>query len=323
MSRSSHHGDVYVAESGTGDDTGSPKSCFQSAEGNVCTGDTGAVTRIDRRGGSSASWTGWRRSPSRPVSRPATTRSARTASSSTATTSTSPTAARPARGATTTSETIVLRDPTLVSEDPVSRALRDAAEAQAARRLPRDRRPLAVREREQPGRRVGNPLVDSNPVDVYADHGRFFVADAGGNTVCGSGASAGSAPLSDLPEHHDAEPVPAAAARTPDRPDAGGADRRGQGPGRGALHEPADRLPVPGRRARACSASTRGGGGRPSTRRASRTSSISTSAGTARSTCSRWTTTRCSARGRTRGRAVHGAAGAATPRSRSSSRPGR
>ena len=29
----------------------------------------------------------------------------------------------------------------------------------------------------------GNPLVDSNPVDVLADRGRFIVADAGGNTL--------------------------------------------------------------------------------------------------------------------------------------------
>ena len=34
-----------------------------------------------------------------------------------------------------------------------------------------------------PDAALGNPLIDSNPVDVWADHGRFFIADAGGNTV--------------------------------------------------------------------------------------------------------------------------------------------
>ena len=96
-------GDVYVAESGTRRrPPRSPKSCFDSAEGNVCTGATGAITRIDRRGGQRAR----RGRPGvvRAGRAERTTRSARTASSSTATTSTSPTAARPARGAATSEE---------------------------------------------------------------------------------------------------------------------------------------------------------------------------------------------------------------------------
>jgi hypothetical protein len=34
-----------------------------------------------------------------------------------------------------------------------------------------------------PDSQVGNPAIDSNPVDVLLDHGRFAVADAGGNAI--------------------------------------------------------------------------------------------------------------------------------------------
>jgi hypothetical protein len=34
-----------------------------------------------------------------------------------------------------------------------------------------------------PDAQVGNPLVDSNPVDVWSDLGSYVVADAGGNTL--------------------------------------------------------------------------------------------------------------------------------------------
>ncbi len=41
-------GDVYVAEAGRGGNPATSESCFDSAEGPACTGDTGAVTRISR-----------------------------------------------------------------------------------------------------------------------------------------------------------------------------------------------------------------------------------------------------------------------------------
>ena len=43
-------GAVYVAESGRGGNHATSKSCFDTAEGFACTGATGAITRIDRRG---------------------------------------------------------------------------------------------------------------------------------------------------------------------------------------------------------------------------------------------------------------------------------
>ena len=45
------NGDVYVAEAGRGGDHATADSCFDSAEGFACTGDSGAVTRISTHGG--------------------------------------------------------------------------------------------------------------------------------------------------------------------------------------------------------------------------------------------------------------------------------
>src|SRR3954464_4517326 len=43
-------GDVYVAEAGRGGAPSTSRACFDSVEGSVCTGATGAVTRISRNG---------------------------------------------------------------------------------------------------------------------------------------------------------------------------------------------------------------------------------------------------------------------------------
>ena len=44
------NGDVWVAESGRGAPAAESNSCFNSAEGAACTGDSGAITRINRWG---------------------------------------------------------------------------------------------------------------------------------------------------------------------------------------------------------------------------------------------------------------------------------
>ena len=169
------HGDVYVAESGRGGNHATSKSCFDSPEGFACTGATGAVTRIDRRG------------QRRIVTGLA---SFAPVSGNTAIgphgiyadghdvyfTNGGPT--EPTREGET-----VLRDPTLVSEEPVS---------EKYGKLFKLRRHGGIREiadlwrfeyETNPDAALANPQVDSNPVDVYADDGRFHVADAGGNTV--------------------------------------------------------------------------------------------------------------------------------------------
>jgi hypothetical protein len=78
---------------------------------------------------------------------------------------------------------LVLRDPTLVAEEPVSRLYGTLL------RFSRHDRPRLVADLwrfehdNNPDRTAGNPEIDSNPVDVHARHGRVVVADAGGNTL--------------------------------------------------------------------------------------------------------------------------------------------
>jgi hypothetical protein len=172
-------GDVYVAESGRGGDPATATSCFDSAEGPSCTGATGAVTRISRDGGQERIVTGLASFA------PATGANAigphgvfATRHGKLLVTNGGPTA--PTRG---DPPVPVLRDPTLVDEDPVSalygtllKVRKDGEHKQVADiwRFEHDHNPDAIE---------GNPLVDSNPVDVLADDGSYVVADAGGNTI--------------------------------------------------------------------------------------------------------------------------------------------
>ena len=205
----SHHGDVYVAESGTGDDTGSPKSCFQSAEGNVCTGNTGAVTRIDRRGRQQRVVEGLA-SFAQPAGEPNPRNNAIgphgvfVDGDDVYVTNGGPTG--PWRN--DDDQTIVLRDPTLVSEDPVSALYGTLLKLKrhGGYRVIADL--WRFENENNPDAVVGNPLVDSNPVDVYADDGRFFVADAGGNSVVRIGRFGGIRALSVFPNITMPNPFP-------------------------------------------------------------------------------------------------------------------
>ena len=174
-------GDIYVAESGVGGDPDTSRSCFDSAEGPSCTGATGAVTRIARH------HHGYRQH--RVISGLA---SFAPEDQSNAigphgvfvdghrllVTNGGPTA--PTRG---DPPVLVLRDPTLVSEEPVSRLYGTLLEFSkwGGARLVADI--WRFERRFNPDAEVGNPMIDSNPVDVYSAHGRTVVADAGGNTV--------------------------------------------------------------------------------------------------------------------------------------------
>jgi hypothetical protein len=173
-------GGVWVAESGRGGGVEAPgKSCFDSAEGRACTGATGAITRIDRHG------------PKRVVTGLASFAIADPAlglgdsaigphgvfadGNDVYFTNGGPT------GPTRNGE-IVLRDQ-LAQEDPVSAlygTLRKVTRHGPGRLIADI---WAFERDENPDAQDGNPLIDSNPVDVFADHGRFAVADAGGNSV--------------------------------------------------------------------------------------------------------------------------------------------
>lgn len=174
------NGDVYVAEAGRGGDHATARSCFDSAEGFACTGATGAVTRISRHG--------WRYRQKRVAQGLASFAPANGSSAigphgvfvkgdDVLVTNGGPTA--PTRG---TPPVLVLRD-TLVTEEPVS-ALYGTLLQLRRKGGPRQIADIWDFERDNnPDGQVGNPTIDSNPVDVLADRGGFHVADAGGNTV--------------------------------------------------------------------------------------------------------------------------------------------
>jgi hypothetical protein len=173
-------GSLYVAESGRGGDHATSRSCFESPEGFACTGDTGAVTRVSHR------WRGWRQE--RVVTGLA---SFAPAGGDTAigphgiyaglgrvlVTNGGPTA--PMRGG-----ALVPRDPTLVAEERVSALYGTLLELRWSGRV-RELADLWAFENEfNPDEELGNPLVDSNPVDVLPDRrGGHLVVDAGGNTL--------------------------------------------------------------------------------------------------------------------------------------------
>jgi hypothetical protein len=174
------NGDIYVAESGRGGDHATADSCFDSAEGFACTGDSGAVTRISKQG--------WRDDQERIVTGLASFAPVNgnnaigphgvfAKGGRVFVTNGGPTA--PMREG-----KVVLRDPTLVAEDPVSALYGTLLKIRKHGRVSEIADLWAFENENNPDEEVGNRLVDSNPVDVLAGHGgRFFVADAGGNTV--------------------------------------------------------------------------------------------------------------------------------------------
>ena len=174
------NGDVYVAEAGRGGDHATAASCFDSAEGFACTGDSGAVTRITKH------W--WRSDQERVLTGLASFAPVDGSSAigphgifvdggKVYVTNGGPTA--PMRN-----DAVVLRDPTLVSEDPVSALYGTLLKLRRHGRFSQVADLWAFENENNPDEEDGNPLVDSNPVDVLASQrGRLYVADAGGNTI--------------------------------------------------------------------------------------------------------------------------------------------
>ena len=173
------NGDVYVAEAGKGGDPAKSKSCFDSAEGFACTGASGAITRVFKKHG--------KLQKERVVRGLASFAPADGASaigphgvfvrgSDVFFTNGGPTA--PMRGG-----AVVLRDPTLVSEEPISRLYGTLLKLDRHERVKFVADLWRFERDNNPDGQVGNPLIDSNPVDVFAGHHGQLVADAGGNTV--------------------------------------------------------------------------------------------------------------------------------------------
>jgi hypothetical protein len=175
------NGDVYVAEAGRGGDPAQSKSCFDSAEGFACTGATGAITRVFKKHG--------RLQQERVVRGLASFAPADGASaigphgvfvrgSDVYFTNGGPT--EPTRG---TPPVTVLRDPTLVAEEPISRLYGTLLKLDRRHRISLLADIWRFERDNNPDAEVGNDHIDSNPVDVFAGHRGLLVADAGENSV--------------------------------------------------------------------------------------------------------------------------------------------
>jgi hypothetical protein len=174
------NGDVWVAEAGRGGPVGS-KSCFDSAEGPSCTGATGALTRIPQQHGT---WKQKQVVTGLASFAPASGESAIGPHGVFARgnhvffTNGGPT--EPTRG---DPPQTVFRDPTLVSEDPISRLYGTLLKLGKHGRVSPVADIWKFEDEFNPDEELGNSHVDSNPVDVWAGRHGFLVADAGGNTV--------------------------------------------------------------------------------------------------------------------------------------------
>ena len=158
----SKDGDVYVAESGRGGNPATSRSCFNSAEGVACTGATGAVTKVSR------GWRGWRQDR---ILRGLASFAPADGSSAIGphgiyvdghdlyVTNGGPTA--PWRGDDDTQT--VLRDPTLVSEEPVSRLYGTLLKFPKHGHPAARRRRVALRARREPGRGRRQPADRQQP----------------------------------------------------------------------------------------------------------------------------------------------------------------
>jgi hypothetical protein len=175
------HDDLYVAEAGA---EGGSASCFDSAEGAACVSATGAVTRIadadDRHPGPAERIVDGLASFAPPAGE--------TAGHSAIgphgifavghrvyVTNGGPT--EPQREGKT-----VLRE-TLAKEDPVADLFGRLLKVRRHGGIERIADIWGFERDNNPDAQVGNPAIDSNAVDVLKVHGRFVVADAGGNTV--------------------------------------------------------------------------------------------------------------------------------------------
>jgi hypothetical protein len=176
-------GDVYVAEAGRGGPPGAGASCCDSAEGPACGGATGAVTRVRGAAG---------RNPHQ----------ARVVTGLASFAPESGDSAIGPHGITDAGRRIIVTNGgptaplrtgvvvprfTLAQENPVSRRFGRVFRFRAGKGVNRDLKavadPYALEAADNPDGLVGNPLVDSNPVDVAVDRGRLVIADAGANSL--------------------------------------------------------------------------------------------------------------------------------------------
>jgi hypothetical protein len=175
-------GDIYVAEAGRGGPPGTGASCFLSAEGPSCVGATGAVTRVRAAGAGFRARrvvTGLASFAPENGGNAIGPHGIVAAGPRVIVTNGGPTAV--------TREDVELARWQLAQENRVSarfgQVLRFRAGSGTNRGLRVIADPYAFEAANNPDARVGNALVDANPVDVAVDAGRLVIADAGANSL--------------------------------------------------------------------------------------------------------------------------------------------
>ena len=167
-------GDLFIAEAGRG----GSGPCFQGGEGPACMGDSGGVTRVGHRKGRqshiaaglpSYANTGTNENAIGPhgIFVLGTRR--------VYITNGGPTNPSDANGT-------ILRG-TLAAENPAAELFGRVLHLRKSGEIRRVGDIWDFEHRVNPDQAVGNPAVDSNPVDLLRMHGRWFVADAGGNAI--------------------------------------------------------------------------------------------------------------------------------------------
>ena len=167
-------GDLFVAESGRG----GSGPCFAGGEGPACMGATGAVTKVDRWGRQSRIVEGLASYANTPGNLNAIGPHGITVlgADRVVVANGGPTEPKDESGAPISRDTLAGQNPVA---DLFGRLLRIKRHGQI-----RKVADIWAFERDvNPDAAVGNPAVDSNPVDVLFDRGHFVVADAGGNAV--------------------------------------------------------------------------------------------------------------------------------------------
>jgi hypothetical protein len=167
-------GDLFVAEAGRG----GSGPCFVGGEGPACMGATGAVTKIDRWGRQSRIVEGLASYANTPGDTNGIGPHGITVlgADQVLVTNGGPTEPKDRAGAPISRDTLAAQNPVA---DLFGRLLRIKHHGKI-----RKVADLWAFERDvNPDAAVGNPAVDSNPVDVLFDRGRFVVADAGGNAI--------------------------------------------------------------------------------------------------------------------------------------------
>jgi hypothetical protein len=167
-------GNLYVAESGRGG-TG---PCFVGGEGPACMGASGAVTKIDRWGRQSRIATGLASYANTPTNENAIgPHGIMVLGNRVFITNGGPTEPKdPSSGATISREALAAQNPVADLFGWVLRIRRHKAPQKIADIY-------AFERAVNPDATVGNPAVDSNPVDLLFDGRRLVVADAGGNAL--------------------------------------------------------------------------------------------------------------------------------------------